>query len=320
MTGFYVLIFIVSCLILIRSGTLVVKSILRIAQFLGWKEFTVASIIMAFATTLPEIFVGITSAFHQKPQLAFGNVIGSNIIALTLVIGMGAFIGRGIKIEGKTLQRSSLYVVIITFLPLLLIFDGKVSRIDGLILLSSLIFYFHQLYSQEERFSKIFSNHFKRGWSNFKTFLKDMGVFSAGAFLLLISAEGIVFSASNLAIKFNIPLVIIGLFLVALGTSMPEIAFGFRSVMMGHKDMIIGDAMGAVVINSAMALGLVALISPFEIVYFSFYLSGIIFTIITGLFFYIFSRTGKEISRKESLFLIGIYLAFVLFEILTKQC
>lgn len=315
---FYILIFILSCLILIRSGTLVVKSIARIAQFLGWREFTVASIVMSFATSLPEIFVGFTSAFHQKPQLAFGNVIGSNIIALTLIIGIGAFVGKGLKIEGETLRRSSFYVVIITFLPLFLIFDGKVSRLDGLILILALILYFYQLYSQEQKFTKVFSNNLKRGWGSFKSFLKDLGIFSVGAFILLISAEGIVFSASNLAVKFNIPLVVIGLFLVALGTSMPEIAFGFRSVIMGHKEMIVGNAMGAVVVNSAMALGLVALIAPFEIVYFSFYLNGIIFTIITGLFFYIFSRTGKEISRKEALFLIGIYFAFILIELLVK--
>ena len=216
MLEFYILIFIFSCLVLIRSGTLVVKSLTRIAQFLGWREFIVASVLMAFATSLPELFVGVISAFHQRPQLAFGNVIGSNIIALTLVIGIGAILAKGLKFEGKILQKSTLYAVVISLLPLVLILDGKVSRPDGVVLILALAFYFHRIFAQEERFTKIFSNHFKREWAHFKTFLKDLGIFLAGVCLLLISAEGVVFSATKLATELNLSLMILGLFLVAL--------------------------------------------------------------------------------------------------------
>jgi len=318
MVGFNILIFIISCLILIYSGTWVVKSLTRIAQFLGWKEFIVASILMAFATSLPEIFIGVTSALHKRPELSFGNVIGSNIIALTLVVGIGAILAKGLKFEGKILQRSTIYAVAIAILPLFLVLDGGISRIDGVILLLALVFYFHKLLSQEERFAKVFSNHFKREWSTFKTFLKDFGIFLGGIFLLLLSAEGIVYSASNLAAEFNLPLIVVGLFLVAFGTSVPEIVFGIRSVIMGHKEMIIGDAIGSVVVNSSLALGLVAIICPFEISNFSSYLVGIIFTVIAALAFFVFSRTGKEITRREALFLLGIYALFILVEILTK--
>ncbi len=318
MIEFNILIFVISCLILIRSGTWVVKALTRIAQFLGWKEFIVASVLMAFATSLPEIFIGITSALHGRPQLAFGNVIGSNIILLTLVVGIGAVLAGGMKLEGKVLQRSSLYAAAIAVLPLLLILDGKVSRIDGIILILALVFYFHRLLAREERFTRVFSNNFKREWTHFRLFLKDLGVFGGGVLLLLLSAEGIVFSSLNLAAEFNLPLVMIGLFLVALGTSIPEISFGIRSVIMGHKEMIIGDAIGSIVVNSALALGLVALISPFEIPNFSPYLVGFAFTVIAALFFVIFVRTGQKITKKEALFLLEIYILFILVEILTK--
>ncbi|GAH91945.1 unnamed protein product, partial [marine sediment metagenome] len=86
MAWFYISIFIGSCLLLISSGTWVVNSLIRIAKALGWKEFVVSFILMAFATSLPELFVGITSALNHKPALSFGNVIGSNIINLTLVV------------------------------------------------------------------------------------------------------------------------------------------------------------------------------------------------------------------------------------------
>ena len=312
----YFLIFVVSCVVLVRSGTWIVQSLTRIAQFLKWKEFIVSAILMAFATSIPELFIGITSAFHQKPQLSFGDVIGSNIIALTLVLGIGAILTKGLKFEGKILQKSSLYVAIIALLPLLLMLDGRVSRIDGLFLFLVLIFYFHHLLSQQERFTKVFVNSFRRDWTHLKIFLKDLGVFFWGVILLLLSAEGIIFSSSKLAEEFNISLVVIGVFLVALGTSLPEIAFGIRSIVMGHREMILGNVMGSVVINSTLILGLTALICPFEIHNFSPYLAGIIFTVATALFFTVFLRTQNTISRKEAISLISIYIAFIFFEII----
>ena len=311
-------VFVISCIVLVRSGAWVVGALTRIARFLGWKEFVVASILMAFATSLPEIFVGLGAALSHKPDLSFGNVIGSNIIAMTLAIGLGAILGKGLRFEGKILQKSCIYAAIIAVLPLLLMLDGNISRVDGIILLGSLVFYFRQLLKSEERFTKIFVNHFRKGWAELKSFFKDLGIFFGSVLLLIISAEGVVFSASQISLMFNLPLIIIGLFLVAFGTSIPEIFFGTRSVLMGHKEMIAGDVLGSVVVNSSLALGLVALITPFDIANFSFYSVGILFTIITALTFLIFSWTEHKITPKEAIVLLGIYILFVLFEIILK--
>ena len=315
---FYLVIFIVSCVFLVYSGTWIVKALAGIAQFLGWKEFIVASVLMAFATSLPEIFIGITSALQHKPELSFGNVIGSNIIALTLVVGVGAIVAKGLKMEGRILQRSSIYAVVIALLPFLLMLDGNISRIDGVVLILASMLYFHIILSREERFTKVFSDHFRKDWTHFKIFLRNLGIFSGGVALLLLSSEGIVFSASNLSVEMNFSLLFLGIFLIALGTSIPELAFGVRSVTMNHKEMIIGGAIGSVVINSSLALGLVAIICPFKISIFSQYLVGAIFTVITALFFLIFARTNREITRREALFLLNIYAAFVLIEFLVK--
>ncbi len=302
---------------MVRSGTWVVQALTRIAQFLKWREFIVTAVLMAFATSLPEIFIGISSALGKVPSLSFGTIIGSNIIALTLVIGIGTFLAKGLKFQGKVLQRSSFDASIITLLPLLLILDKRFSRMDGLILLSVFIFYFRQLLSQEERFTRILSNAFKEDRAEFKTFLKNLGIFFGGVFVLLLSAEGIVSSASNLASALGLPLIIIGALFIALGTSLPEITFGIRSITMGREEMIIGDVIGSIVINSTVVLGLVALICPFEVADLSPYLIGIVFTMVTALFFTIFSRTHEIISRKEAVFLFLIYIVFLLFQILS---
>lgn len=318
MIWIYIVVFIISCLILIRSGTLVVKTLIRMAQFLEWREFTVSFILMAFATTIPELFVGLISAFSLKPELSFGNIIGSNIINLTLVIALGVLLANGLKTGTAMIQRTSIYTAVIASLPIILMLDGVISRIDGLVLLLSLVFYFHLISLQEKKFTRIFSNKFKREWPQFKLFLKDLGVFLIGIFLLLLAAEGIVWTASFFAKIFNLPLVLIGTLIVALGTNLPEITFGIRAITLRKEEMLLGNLMGAVVVNSTLVLGLTFLISPLEIPEFSLYTTGIIFTIFTALFFAIFSRTGKEITKKEGLFLLGIYILFVMIELLTK--
>lgn len=318
MIWLYILIFICSCIILIRSGVWVVRGLIGIAQFLRWKEFIVASVLMALSTSLPEIFIGITSAIAQKPQLSFGVVIGSNIVDLTLVMGIGVLLAKGLKFEGKILQRSSFYAGVYGLLPLILMLDGDISRGDGVVLLLGLAFYFVQILSQEERFSKIFSDHVYKGWAHFKIFLKDLVRFWGGIALLLLSAEGIVFSASKIAVGFDLSLMVIGAILVSLGTSLPELVLGVRAIATGHKKMVIGDLMGSVVINSALVLGTVALISPFKIPDFSPYLIGIIFTVATCFFFVIFARTDRKITRREAIFLIEIYVLFLISEIIMR--
>lgn len=315
MIPLYIFIFIASCLILFWAGRWLVTTLTRMAHFLGWREFVVASVLMAFVTSLPELFIGVFSAFHKRPQLSFGVVIGSNIIALTLIVGIGGLLAKQLRFGSKILQRSSLYTAAIAPLPLLLMLDGKISRWDGIILFLAFGFYFHRLLSQEERFTKILSNSLRRDRVGFGLFLKDLKMFFGGVCLLLLSAEGIVFSVLKLAEIFNLPLLIIGIFLVALGTSLPEIAFAIESITMGHKEMILGDVMGSVVVNSTLILGLVALMCPFEISTFSPYFTGILFTVIVALSFAIFAKTDRKITRREALFLLLIYVIFVICEL-----
>lgn len=175
MIWLYISIFIGSCAILVRSGAWMIRSLTRIAKYLQVTEFFVAFILMAFATSVPELFVGITSALHGRPELSFGNVIGSNIINLTLAVGVGVMIAKGLKCEGAIIQRSSIYTVVIALLPILLMLDGSISRVDGVVLILALVFYLQRLFYQKERFTKVFSNAFHRDQSYFRLFFKRSG-------------------------------------------------------------------------------------------------------------------------------------------------
>lgn len=299
-----------------KSGAWVVRSLTRITRYLRMTEFMVAFVLMAFATTMPELFVGILSAFNGHPQLSFGNVIGSNIINLTLAVAVAVFVARGLKCESIILQKSIIYTLIIALLPVLLILDGALSRIDGIVLLLFLALYMQRLFHQREKFTKVFNNAFNSEWQRFKNFIKNFWVFFMGLSLLLLSAEGVVWSAMQLAEFFNLPLMILGAIVVALGTNLPEITFGIRAITLGHKDMVLGNLLGAVVSNSTLVLGITVLISPLEVPNLKPYAIGIFFIVAALLFFTVFSKTGREISRREAIALLLIYLGFVAAEIL----
>ncbi len=312
----YILIFIISCFVLAGSGSWIVKSLAKIARFFGWREFIVASFIMTFAASLPELFVGISSALHGEPILALGNVMGTNIVVLTLIIGIGGLMAGGLTFEGKTLQRASLRTALIGSLPLFLMLDGEISRWNGVILYGAGIFYFYQLIRQEKKFSRVFPGLPNNNKTELKSLVKTAAVLLAGIFLLLASAEGLVWSASSIAVSFNLSLPVIGLLVIALGTSVPEIVFGVKSISMGYKEMILGNVMGGVVLNSTIVLGTVALISPFEVGNLSPYLISISFTVAIAFLFAVFAKTDEKITRRESLVLLFIYLLFLTIEAL----
>lgn len=318
MMVFYVLIFLACCLVLYFSGEWIIRGLMRIARFLGWKEFVVAFFVMAFAASLPNLFVGISSALHAIPELSFGEVVGGNVVDLTLVIALVALITKGLPAESRMVQTSSIFTIVIAILPLLLILDGTLSRGDGMILILTFGFYIFWLFSKKERFTKIYHTHKIPVLKEFNLFLKDLGKVIFGVILLLLAAEGIVRSASFFAEVFNLPLVLIGILIVGLGNALPEFYFAIALAKKGETWMILGNLMGAVIVPATLVLGIVALIHPIVIIDFSALAVARFFLIIAALFFLLFIRTGQKITKKEALFLLGIYITFVTVEILIK--
>lgn len=317
MIWFYIPIFLISCFLLTFSSKWLIGALSRIALFLKLKEFVVGFFIMALAVSLPNFFVGIIAALNKIPELSFGDVIGGNIIDLSLVIGLAALLSKGgLSAQSRTVQGSSIFTIFIGLLPLFLISDHYLSRFDGILLILSFIIYFFWLFSKKERFTKVYDHAPKS--INFKNFLKDLFFVTLSIILLLLGAKGIVNSASVFAAVLNLPIALIGLFIVGLGNCLPETFFSIQAAKKGEDWMILGDLMGGVVITATLVLGTVAFICPIKIVDFSPFAIARIFLIISALFFLFFVRTGRKITRKEAFFLMGIYLTFILVEVLIK--
>lgn len=315
----YSFIFIISCAILYFSGNWLIDGLKRIGRFLRWREFIIAFFVMAFASSLPNLFVGISSALHKVPQLSFGEIVGGNLIDLTLAVALAVLIGgNAIPTKGKILERSALFTTFVAILPLLLIWDGVLGRGDGLILLSVFVFYILWLILNKERFKESSGNGEKQMPSilkEFKVFIKDLGFIVLSVVFLLLAAEGIVQSAKFFAVALNISLPIIGILIVGLGNTLPEIRFAIASAKDGKTEMILGNLMGAVIMPATLVLGIVVLICPIIVPNFTPFAVARVFLIISAIAFYIFTRRHGKITKREAIILLLLYITFVIVEI-----
>ena len=314
------LIFLISCVLLVVAGKLVIDALMRVSKFLHWKEFVVAFFSVSLGAVLPEFFIGITSALKGVPELSLGNIFGQNIILFSLAPAICVFILGKLEMESRTVRAGSFFAVLVAILPLLLILNGELSRIDGIILISAFFFYIFWLFSKRERFSKIYNHEEERPViKKLQSFLKDIAIIFGGLLLIVLFAQGVVNSAQEFSSIIGIPLALVGIFIVGLGVALPETFLVINLARKGESWMILGGLMGAVAVSSTLVLGMVALIQPIvfeQIEEFSPFATARIFLIISALFFLFFSRTDRKICFKEAIFLLGIYIVFLLFEIM----
>ncbi|MEA3344095.1 MAG: hypothetical protein U9Q16_00190, partial [Patescibacteria group bacterium] len=267
----YISIFAISCLVLYWSSSKLVKNLIKIAKFLGWREFVVAFFIMAIAGSTPSLFLGINSAIQGIPELSFGDIVGGNIIDLTLVVALAVLIGGvSLPAQSKMVQKSAVFTVVVAILPLILIIDGVLGRGDGLVLVSVFIFYAFWLFSKSERFKKVYtkSNGEKKTKNNkitFRSFLKSLWGILFALILLLLASEGVIISAQAFADALSFTLPLFGILIVGLGNSFPEIYFVIVCARKKKTWLILGDLMGSVVVAATLILGIVAIIYPIEV-------------------------------------------------------
>lgn len=318
----YAFIFLASCASFYFSGQLVVKSIVSIAKALEWKEFVITFVIMAIVASLPNLFVGIFSALHGIPQLSFGDVIGGNVVDTTLAVALAAlFSKKGIPAKSRTVQTTLSFTAFAALMPVLLAWDGLISRIDGIILILFYILYLTWLFSKKENFSKTCDNEEQKNKKNNasvkKSLLHSLKII-IGLAIFVIASNGIVTSAQYFASAFNWSLILIGLFIVGIGNCAPEIFFAITSARKNHTWLVLGDLMGAIIGPATFVLGTVALISPIEIKDFSPFAVARFFLITAIFLFFFFVRNDEKISKKEAAILLMTYIAFIIAEIFVK--
>lgn len=314
---FQIAIFIISCVVLSWLSRSLVKILVGIAKYLEWREFMVGFFVMAFATSLPNLFVDINAAFQGMQQISFGDIVGGNLVDLTLVMALAVLFSKnGIPTKSRMVQKSAIFTAIIAVLPLILISDGNLSRADGAILILGFFVYSFWIFSKQENFEKVYKTRKK------DKKIKDAFWFLRNAFklvlllvLLLASSFVIIDTAQFFSKALGASLALIGVLIVALGNCFPEMYFSIISAKKGEGWMVLGNLMGSVIVCSTLVLGIVAVIAPFKDVDFSPFLIARAFTLIAVVIYLFAIRTDKKITKKEGLILLSIYVIFLLTEI-----
>lgn len=320
----WLIIFIISCLVLFWSGSRLVKSLTEMAKYLDWREFTIAFFIVAVAASLPNLFVGINAALQGLPDLSFGEIVGGNMIDMTLAVALAVLIsGKDIPVKSRMVQSSAIFTAAIAMLPLALMMDKNLTRFDGAVLLFTFLIYSVWLFSRQEKYKNESiesreeenKNKNKRIIKRFKFFLKDLfSVLYCIAFLLLASF-GVVKSAQFFAGYLGLSIPIVGIFIVGLGNAFPETYFAIISALKGKTWLILGDLIGSVIVCATLVLGTVVLISPIKDINMSPFIIARIFLMISAALFLIFIKTGKKITRVEAALLLSLYLIFLFAEL-----
>lgn len=303
--------------LLIKSTEILILALNRLCQSSKISHFGLANFLMGLTTSLPEFFIAIVSALEKNSHLSLGNILGANIANLSLVAGGAALVAGSIGISGDFYLKDVLYVFSSGILPLLLLLDNKLTQVEGLFLLLIYGVYNYTLL-KPKGIGKI------RLESGTRRFLRrinsrkeesQLAWFFLGAALLIFSADGLVKSAVLVAQNFQVPLLLVGLFLVSVGTTLPELSFEIYAARKKQVGMVFGNLMGSIIANSTLILGLAALINPIKLngnfeVYF---LATFIFLLVFSLF-WLFVRTKRKLERWEAVILLLVYFVFIFLE------
>jgi len=307
--GLTILGFILSILVVAISANWIIKAASNLAKQFGVSSYFIGFTIIAIGTSLPELVTGIFASAADKGTLVLGNVLGANLLDATVVIGLAAIIGKKINIGGKlfkTFDETLLTSLGVLIIPLILGIDGKLSRGDGLLLLLVFVVYVYRLYDRSKH-----EEHRKH---------LDVGHMVKDGFFLLVSIPALIFgakyfvdTASSIASGMGVSLFIIGITVVSVGTTLPELAVQVTAVMKKKGGLGFGDSIGSIMTNITLILGVAALIRPIVFVPVNFLTAATFMFMATFVALLFLHR--RQITWQEGIALVLIYATFLVSEV-----
>ena len=298
-----VLIFIFGAILLYYGAELLIKGSRLFAEKFKISPIIVGITLVAFGTSLPELIVSIIASLKGEPGLIIGNVVGSNIANIALVLAVTAII-TPIKFSFNNISFDLYFLVLITTLIFYFIFLDQLNYLQGILLIILLLLYCLRLYNQESSFDDESSTIAKQ--SNFIIFIKTaFGIVGLG-----LGSNFFVLGAQNIADVLNVSRTVIGMSIVALGTSLPELAASLAAARQNQPDFVIGNIIGSNIMNIVAVLGITSLIHPISIEFLQTILPSIFMLALTILLF-ILLKINKGISKINGVVLLIIYFLFL---------
>jgi cation:H+ antiporter len=291
---------------LIYGADFIIKESERIALHFDISHFVIGATLVAFGTSLPEMAASMVAAGVNKSDMAVANVVGSVIFNITLVLGAVFLLSKKMKTQRDLFSKDSAWVIVPVIVFFLMSYDGVIGRIDGIIFLFIMVSYLIFLFSSskddlEGEIDESLKESF--GWS------KSIVLLAIGFALTIGGANFVVESGSNIARDFGVSEWIIGIFLISLGTSLPELVVSLVALKKGSAEMSIGNIIGSNVANFSMVLGAASLVNPLTVdlianKYDMFVMLGASLTLL-------FIIANKLYNKAGGIFLIAILALFI---------
>lgn len=286
------------------GGESLVSGATSLARASGLRPAVIGLTVVAFGTSAPELAATLAAAFKDAPEIAFGNVVGSNIANLGLILGIAALI-QPLQADASFLRREVPFMIGTTVAMVFLVYNDHVGRLEGTILFGSLLVYVWVLLRDGQSEP---AAHRPRG-TDHKGVAAGLGRAALGVLLLVLGARALVDGAVGIATAFGVDERVIGLTLVALGTSLPELASVIVAATRNEGDLILGNLVGSNIFNVLCILGLTSLVRPLTVdagAAIIDLLVMLVFSVAVWPFLF-----GRRIGRKRGAVLLGGYLLYV---------
>jgi len=281
--------------------------------------------VVAFGTSAPELAVSVSAAFGGNADVAFGNVVGSNIGNILLILGASAVVG-GLAVQQRIIRFDIPLLIVVSVVALVMSLDNNISRVDGVILFSGVIAYVAWLVRETRAERADIADEYAQsvdsleGASAERPIWFNAALVVVGLIVLVIGSQLLVNAATDIAESAGISDLVIGLTVVAIGTSLPELATSILAALRGQRDIAVGNVIGSNLFNLMSVLGLTAVVSSdgIPVSDASLRLDFPVMLAATVVLVPIVWN-GFRIRRWEGLVLIGFYVAYVAYLVLVAD-
>ena len=288
---------------------LIIQSVEKIAHRLHLSPFIVSFTLLGLLTSIPETAVGLTAVMEHKPEIFVGNLIGGVAIIFLLLSPFLAIASKRIVISHQLSRIDLIAALIVTLLPSLFIVDGRVTVSEALI---AIILYGFLMYGLNRRSGMLKAKSKKA--LNYRAYsLMDLVKIAVGVGVVIVASHGVVEQTITFAQMLHISSFYVSLFALSLGTNLPELSLAVGAITLGKKDIAFGDYLGSAAANT-LVFGLCTLLSGGVVLTTNHFLLTFGFITVGLGFFYYFISSRHDITRREGLVLLAVYLLFMVAE------
>ena len=308
----------IGLIILVWSADIFVEGAAAVARYAGMSGLLIGMLVIGFGTSAPEISVSALSAIQGNPGLALGNAYGSNISNIALILGCVALINP-IRVHSQIIRTELPLLLLVCLFVMIQLYDGHLSRFDALLELGLFAVIMTWMISQDAKQDRLAQEVDDELPENKMSLNQALIWLIAGLVLLMISSRMLVWGAVSIAQTLGVSDLVIGLTVVAIGTSLPELASSITAARKGEHDLALGNIIGSNLFNTLTVVGLAGLIHPMDIPAEILHRDWPVMTVLTiALLALGYSRRDNgQISRLEGLGLLSLYAAYTLYLINT---